>query len=73
MAKSVGVQVGLEGNALKLINKEQAKRAQDGVPVGKARLINILLSELYDRRIFDTLVKPRPMDNKTWKKFLKTE
>ncbi len=63
----VGVQVDLEGKALDLINQEQKKNPR----IGKARYINILLTELYERRIFDTIVEPTPLSNKNWKKFLK--
>ena len=71
MAKSISTQVKLEGNALALVLNEQARRVNDGKDTGKSRLINILLSELYERRIFDTIVEPTPLNNKNWKKYVK--
>lgn len=71
--ESVGVQVKLEGNALKIVLFEQSKRDGHNKITGKARMINILLCELFDRRLKDSVVPPTPMNNKTWKKFLKAE
>lgn len=73
MKETTGVQVELEGNALKLIIEEQAKYVSKKNFIGKGRLINILLAELYERRIMNTIVPALPMDKKQWKQYLKTK
>jgi len=67
------VQFNLEGNALRFVQAEQLKRDEEGRITGKGRLINILLSELYERRLKDTIVAPTPVTNKKWKKLLKAK
>jgi hypothetical protein len=65
------VQVYLQDKAKEVVLDEQAKYAKKGKRMGKERLINLLLAELYERRIYDSIATP--MTNKQWRKFLKTK
>lgn len=44
------VDVSLEGKALELVLEEQAKLVKNKTPKGKQKVINMLLTELYQRR-----------------------
>ena len=67
------VQVNLEGKASEIILSEQSKYVKQGKTMGKERLINVLLTELYERRLRDTIDPPKPLSNKDWKKLLKAK
>ena len=46
--KKVVVQVTLSGNALKLVNEEQEKYKSQDLIRGKSKIVNTLLSKLYE-------------------------
>ncbi len=67
------VDIDLKDKALDLVISEQ-KKYLDKKPskiIGKERLVNILLAELYERRILDTIIEPHVLTSKEWQLFLK--
>jgi len=64
--ESIKVLVELEGKALQIILDEQSRRAKSGKPIGKERLINLLLTELHELRI----AQPA-LSNEGWINYLK--
>ena len=67
------VDVNLEGKAKDLVLGEQQERMKGGRLIGKERLINMLLTELYEVRLRNSIVTPTPMSQKEWKKYLKAK
>ncbi len=67
------VDVSLEGKAKEIVLSEQASLVKKGTPRGKERVIIMLLQELYERRILDTIRELPPMSNKDWNKYLKVK
>lgn len=67
------VDVSLEGKALEIVLEEQARLVKKKTPRGKQKVINMLLTELYERRIYDSIAgSTTPLSNSQWKKFLKS-
>ena len=67
------VDCDLQGKALEIVLSEQSMLIKKKTPRGKERVINLLLTELYERRLKDTIAPPPPLNNKQWKKYLKTD
>lgn len=67
------VDVDLTDKAKDIVLSEQALYVERGTPRGKERIIIILLSELYERRLKDSISPPPPMSNTVWKKYIKTK
>lgn len=67
------VDCNLEGKALEIVLNEQAVLVKKKTPRGKERVINLLLTELHERRLKDAVAPPKPLSNKEWRRYLKTE
>jgi len=65
------VDVDLIDKAKEIVLEEQAKYAKKGDRRGKERIVLMLLAELHDLRT-RLKIAPAPMDEKQWKKYLKS-
>lgn len=62
----------LNDKASDIVIEEQAKYAKKGTVMGRARIIYLLLIELSERRLLDSINPPNPLSNENWNKYLKT-